>query len=888
MEFFPLGNAELGIRTFLTSVHANDQCGSDGLPLTPNSIKVFGRFQQLKDITHPNLCRYVDIARGKHERLIVVQEHYKTSLATEANSGIYSCISTVIRLAYQILQGIDHLNRQGLVHRCLSPKAILIDGVGCAKLTNFGLYTMTDYGTSVDFPIGSPSYLAPEVLASGRLPATLQLLSSPKTDVWSLGVILLELLLGIELWSKLNMASMLKQVICLLQSHEPVQDIAHSHGVLEKLKNVPSSLLDLLTKCLTVKANSRPYPSDLLQHPVFAEEQLAKVPSINGLHLFTGKLRCRKLELPPVNDLLAEGEEAEDMPTDYLAERGMDEVYYLWSLAGGDLENELSKRGMIKKKPPIFMQPNVVLQNGEPFGQEAHRSNTLDETVVCLSLDTLKDRLKEVHPSIYFPLLEELKPVLPMSPSMSDLSATATLPLIIREKDIEYQLHRVVLFKRLLEGYPYKRSQIWREARVDIPPLVRPYVWATLLDIEGDVRACYDAIDKRTATATDRQIEVDIPRCHQYNELLSSPESHGKFKRVLKAWVISHPQYVYWQGLDSLCASFIYLNFNDEALAYACMTNFINKYLHKFFMKDNAAVIQEYLAVFSHMIAFHDPDVSNHLDTIGFIPELYAIPWFLTMYAHVFPLHKIFHLWDTLLLGDSSLPLFIGVAILKQLRTNLLSFGFNECILVFSDLPEIDMEKCVQASIHFFRSTPKSATFRQHARPKTKGEKSGEGRALYTKDALPLADSEGERCAPVSARDLFEPWCGSRPPRPPPADPPPARSTIQHPARPGALPVLVIDVRLSEDYLRGTVPGAVNIPFASAFSPDGGLVSSSAVSQLYAHRGRLVVVVGNRGNHAAQFAGELVAIGFSKVCVLHNGLDALKSTGLMSVPRPEI
>lgn len=44
------------------------------------------------------------------------------------------------------------------------------------------------------------------------------------------------------------------------------------------------------------------------------------------------------------------------------------------------------------------------------------------------------------------------------------------------------------------------------------------------------------------------QIEVDIPRCHQYDELLSSPQGHVKFRRVLKAWVVSHPDLVYWQG----------------------------------------------------------------------------------------------------------------------------------------------------------------------------------------------------------------------------------------------------------------------------------------------------------------------------------------------------
>lgn len=57
---------------------------------------------------------------------------------------------------------------------------------------------------------------------------------------------------------------------------------------------------------------------------------------------------------------------------------------------------------------------------------------------------------------------------------------------------------------------------------------------------------------------------MDIPRCHQYNELLSSSEGHKKLKRILKAWVYKNSQYVYWQGLDSLTAPFLYLHFNDE------------------------------------------------------------------------------------------------------------------------------------------------------------------------------------------------------------------------------------------------------------------------------------------------------------------------------------
>lgn len=66
---------------------------------------------------------------------------------------------------------------------------------------------------------------------------------------------------------------------------------------------------------------------------------------------------------------------------------------------------------------------------------------------------------------------------------------------------------------------------------------------------------------------------MDIPRCHQYDELLSSPTGHQKFKRVLKAWVVSNKEYVYWQGLDSLCAPFLYLNFNNEGMLIQLMAD---------------------------------------------------------------------------------------------------------------------------------------------------------------------------------------------------------------------------------------------------------------------------------------------------------------------------
>lgn len=179
-----------------------------------------------------------------------------------------------------------------------------------------------------------------------------------------------------------------------------------------------------------------------------------------------------------------------------------------------------------------------------------------DNRNVTLSLTNLTDRLANIKKQAYNPLILTERFICKYGSEME------TLPLVIRERDTEYQFHRVLLFTKLLKGYPYTRGRIILESETDIPPPLRGEIWACLLGVlENNF---YERIDKVTPTSTDRQIEVDIPRCHQYDELLSSPEGHQKLERLLKAWVISHPQYVYWQGLDSLTAPFLYLNFNNE------------------------------------------------------------------------------------------------------------------------------------------------------------------------------------------------------------------------------------------------------------------------------------------------------------------------------------
>lgn len=430
----------------------------------------------------------------------------------------------------------------------------------------------------------------------------------------------------------------------------------------------------------------------------------------------------------------------------------MAEIYYLWRISiGRNFESEQK----LDDCPPIFKIPYLIIS--EKLSNQKNEIKPQSHVIIdtepkLISLDVFKVDISRLDERIFQPLTltdEELLVGQDLIPNYSTINSTNMIssrpecnnrlqsfesftfadldnlsvrssiqnqiqespkiqPIVIKEADFAYQCERIILFKRLLASCPYLKDQLKREALIDIPPFYRAQTWAVLLDVSPtESEQLYEKIDKTTPVATDRQISVDIPRCHQYNELMASPQGHKKLARILKAWLnYNTTEYVYWQGLDSLAAPFLLLNFDNEALAFACFNAFVNIYMKGFFKKDNQLIVQQYLSMFSELLSYHDPSLATHLESLGFLPNLYAIPWFLTMFTHVLPLHKILHVWDCLLLGDERFPLCIGLAILNQLRPELMDYSFNDCIVAFSDLPEIDIERCIRDASHFYNSTP--------------------------------------------------------------------------------------------------------------------------------------------------------------------------------------
>ncbi|XP_066912970.1 TBC domain-containing protein kinase-like protein [Clytia hemisphaerica] len=896
-----LGGANLGLFSFLASSHPTDTCGQNGLPVTPNSIRILGRFQKLKLLQHPHLCQYVDIVRGKHERLVIVSEFYTTNLKTLIKKKFqFRTVAEIQKLGYEILLALEFLSNQGYVHRNLSSENILFDEDDHVKLSQYGLYNMTNFNDEVVFTVGDTRYMAPEVIVSGLGYNPLYGPSDNAVDIWSLGMVLLDCYLEGQLWSKLGpskerIAMKLIDMFSTTNNNESaLSEICKWSGCDHKMKLIDPKFSSFLKLCLQADPRKRGSKMrEILSHEFIKPLQEPEKMNLSVPSPFPAVYRSHSIQqLPDFNALLLENREECTLES-LLSERSIFEIYHLWCLTGGDVFVELKRAHLLNSKAPVLALPTAILNNGEEYGVSEEESIVLTANTVCINLTQLYDRLSGIDLTSFYPLVvhDDLYPV--------DLSDSIKLPLVIREESAGYQFHRIVLFERLLEGYPYTRDRIVKEARIDIPPYVRAKVWAALLNVSGDIFEAYDMVDKVSMTATDRQIEVDIPRCHQYDNLLSSPVGHSKLKSVLKAWVVTNaPKLVYWQGLDSLCAPFLKLNFNNEALAFACLSAFVPKYLYHFFLKDNSMVIHEYLAVFKQLIAFHDPELFNHLNEIGFQPELYAIPWFLTMFSHVFPLQKIYHLWDTLLLGSSMLPLCVGVSILEQFREQLLSFAFNDCILLFSDMPGIDIEKCVKDSIKLFNHTPPSASLRQQDNPENRMKAPSEEQFmnLPEKEFLPLASLRSEICSRISPRDLIriskltqqlesypissrdqnlsngKAANGSKDKKKKDK-----KKTVDNNVQ--QQKVLVVDTRPAEEFTAGHLQHSVNIPYDQSIDENGQLIPTPQTSILEAHKGRIIMTMGLKGPEPMKLGELLVALNYRRVCVMDGSTSILKSLG---------
>ncbi len=280
---------------------------------------------------------------------------------------------------------------------------------------------------------------------------------------------------------------------------------------------IPPKLEKLLSNCLIVNATQRPNIAEVLSSSELSGSNFT-IPSESPFtcldDVFRHCSRIRRLTVQNLREMKEYVANNQDWMERPIRERPIEEVYVLWRLAGSSVENILKRKGLIKARPPIKSLPDVAIEECDIFGQEAGRHSLVDLTETPLSMKNLDERLESVDPELFYPSLEVRYQELQKSSGVAiersgSGSGSANLPTLVKERDIEHQLERMLIFESLVNAYPFRVDALWREARLDIAPLYRNYVWAALLNVKSDVDRVYEAIDKESPTPTDRQVGAE-------------------------------------------------------------------------------------------------------------------------------------------------------------------------------------------------------------------------------------------------------------------------------------------------------------------------------------------------------------------------------------------
>jgi serine/threonine-protein kinase len=140
-------------------------------------------------ISHPRLVPVLAYGESGDGLWLTMPRLLGGSLAAALRAGPFE-LDAAARLAEDIAGGLDALHAGGIVHRDLKPSNVLFDGRRVAHLTDFGLAKSVDWTllTQGGALLGTPHYVAPEVIAGG--PAT------PAADLYSFGCLLWEVTTG--------------------------------------------------------------------------------------------------------------------------------------------------------------------------------------------------------------------------------------------------------------------------------------------------------------------------------------------------------------------------------------------------------------------------------------------------------------------------------------------------------------------------------------------------------------------------------------------------------------------------------------------------------------------------------------------------------------------
>ncbi len=140
-------------------------------------------------LQHPNIVALHDAGEYEGDPYLVFEYVNGQTLAQRLQKSGPITPSQAVDWAIQILDAMAYAHEQGIVHRDLKPSNVLIDDHGVARVMDFGISSRVGSKQAKSgFLMGTAGYMAPEYISNEEV--------SPKTDIFSFGMLLYELLIG--------------------------------------------------------------------------------------------------------------------------------------------------------------------------------------------------------------------------------------------------------------------------------------------------------------------------------------------------------------------------------------------------------------------------------------------------------------------------------------------------------------------------------------------------------------------------------------------------------------------------------------------------------------------------------------------------------------------